>query len=93
MTNDMRCYEQLASAIVLRAVVDYDVACKVLRNDKSADELKVGAEKRIVSIENFVRSDWYTRLTEIPPGVMLRKLMEIKSGNYVLPHKKRKRID
>lgn len=88
-----RVYDQLATAIVLQAVTDYNDACKVLKDEKTAAELKCGAEKRIASIENFVRSDWYSWLTEIPTGVMLKKLEAIKSGEYVLPPKKRRRID
>lgn len=89
----MREYEQLAAAIVLRAVVDYDNACKVLNNDKSSNELKVGAEKRIASIENFIKSPWYTELSSIPQHMMLDRLAKIKSGELELPNRKQRGVD
>jgi len=63
-------YENLANAIVLKAVRDYRKALKALqknyRNKKAKDEIK--------SIEKFFNSDWFNTLTKIDPKKLLEDL-------------------
>lgn len=76
-------YENLANAIVLRAVRDYRKAVKTLqekpRNKKAKEEIR--------SIEKFIKSEWFDVLTKINPEKLLESLhMEVKD------ERKRKRI-
>ena len=76
-------YENLANAIVLRAVRDYRKAVKTLqkkpRNKKAKEEIR--------SIEKFIKSEWFGVLTKINPEKLLESLhMEVKD------ERKRKRI-
>ena len=76
-------YENLANAIVLRAVKDYRKAVKTLqkkpRNKKAKEEIR--------SIEKFIKSEWFGVLTKINPEKLLESLhMEVKD------ERKRKRI-
>ena len=58
-------YEELANAIVLRAVKDYRMA-------KSPDQKK--------KLEEFFLSDWYKVLTSLDGAMLLQKLKEEKQN-------------
>ena len=68
-------YEELAAAIVMQAYRDWCDDCKKLASGKGdVDAIKAD----MVSILKFVKSDWYTALTSIPPEKMIQKLTEEK---------------
>ena len=68
-------YEELAAAIVMQAYRDWCDDCKKLASGKGdMDAIKAD----MVSILKFVKSDWYTALTSIPPEKMIQKLTEEK---------------
>ena len=59
----MNPYEELANAIVLKAVKDYR-----LHDD----------EQELASIEHFFRSGWFSVLTSINPEMLISKLRKEK---------------
>ena len=65
-------YEELANTIILRAVKDYRRALKKLKS-KPLDE---DAEKTRKECLRFFRSDWFSKLTDIEPEFLIRKLNE-----------------
>ena len=70
MKNTISPYENLANAIILRAVVDYRSALGVLRyspNDKDATISKN-------DIERFFRSGWFSLLTNVDPEMLINRL-------------------
>lgn len=68
-------YEELAAAIVMQAYRDWCDDCKKLASGKGdVDAIKAD----MVSILKFVKSEWYTALTSIPPEKMIQKLTEEK---------------
>lgn len=81
-------YEQLAAAIILRAVIDYANAVKIFNNTID-DYSRRLACKEMENIEKFVRSKWYTELSSISPSMMLDKLAKIKSGELVVQYRKK----
>ena len=56
-------YENLANAIVLRAVKDYRL------HDN---------EQELARIERFFRSDWFSVLTNVDPEILIDKLRKEK---------------
>jgi len=64
MNSTVSPYEDLASAIILRAVKDY-------RRSYNSRELE--------DIEGFFRSDWFGVLTNIDGEMLIRRLREEKS--------------
>lgn len=70
--SDITNYENLANAIILQAVRDYRVDLKALkanpRNRDALDDRK--------GIERFFRSQWFTVLTSIDGGMLIRSLRE-----------------
>ncbi len=65
-------YENLANAIILRAVKDYRIAQKRLKKDpRNGKELYAKRE-----IERFFRSDWYASLTAVAPEELIKRLKE-----------------
>lgn len=68
----MESYENLANAIILRAVEDYRDALKKLKiNPKYQPALKMKEE-----CEQFFLSEWFTILTPLDGAALLRKLKE-----------------
>jgi hypothetical protein len=63
-------YEELANAIVLRAVEDYRKAHEDIRKNKNIIFAKIS----IAEIERFFRSGWYKELTSVDGEVLLQKL-------------------
>ncbi len=65
-------YENLASAIILRAVGDYRDALKCLdRFPHDRDSRRTKTE-----VERFFRSGWFSTLTTLDPEVLIKKLSE-----------------
>jgi hypothetical protein len=63
-------YENLANAIILRAVEDYRKALRVLsEHPYHRDALR---EKR--SILRFFHSDWFCVLTNLAPELLIKRL-------------------
>ena len=63
-------YEELANAIILRAVADYRSARKLLKRREGyppALRLKTDAER-------FFRSEWFSALTQINGEALLKRL-------------------
>ncbi len=75
------CMKSLGAAIVLQAYKDYCHCAKVLHSKTANPELKASAEKEMASIEKFVKTEWYTTLTDIPPQKLLRRLQEVRLGD------------
>lgn len=63
-------YQDLANAIILRAVKDYREALRKLKkrpNYGPAQDIKN-------EVERFFRSDWYRELTSVDGNVLIKKL-------------------
>ena len=65
-------YENLAKAIVLRAVKDWRWAIHTLKKRPRYDL----AIKMKNECEKFFLSDWFTTLTDVDGSVILRKLQQ-----------------
>lgn len=63
-------YENLASAIILKAVKDYRKALRIL----SKHPLDPKAEGKRTSIEQFFRSDFFAVLTDLNPQALIERL-------------------
>lgn len=74
------CMKSLGAAIVLQAYKDYRHCAKLIHCKNANADIIAAAEKEMSSIENFVRSEWYTTLTDIPPQKLLRRLREVRNG-------------
>lgn len=72
MDNDYA-YRNLASAIVLQAVTDFKRLAKKYKSGRCNKEL---VEEEMRSIVGFVKSKWFTCLTDINPELVLKKLQE-----------------
>jgi len=63
-------YEQLANAIILRAVEDYRDALKKLKKRP-----KYGPAQDLKNeVERFFRSAWYRELTSVDGEILIKKL-------------------
>ena len=67
-----RNWEDLAQAIIMKAVEDYRKARRRVRHFPD----QKGAQVTIREVERFFRSDWFTVLTSIDGAVLLKKLKE-----------------
>ena len=65
-------YSRLANAIVLQAVKDWRVARRKLKRKSHNESARIELE----ICDRFFRSEWFTELTEVDGGVLLRKLYE-----------------
>lgn len=65
-------YEDLANAIVLKAVSDYRNAIKRMRTHPE----ETSHRRRKKEVERFIRSDWFGVLTSLDPTLLLEKLRE-----------------
>ena len=63
-------YENLANAIILRAVEDYRETLGILRYSPNDKDASIGKYE----IERFFRSDWFGLLTNIDPEMLIGKL-------------------
>jgi len=75
-------WENLANAIIIRAVKDYAKAYRLLLRwpeDKAA-------QKEVKKLEQFFFGDWYAALTDLDPHYLLNRLKEgIETGKLELP--------
>lgn len=67
-----RIWEDLANAIVLRAVEDYRDARWLVRNLPDQFE----ARQTIVDVEEFLLSPWFALLTDVDGEWLLKRLKE-----------------
>lgn len=65
-------YENLANAIILKAVADYRRAMKLLEQRKNYKP----ALKMKKDVEGFFRSEWFSVLTQINGETLLKRLSE-----------------
>lgn len=65
-------YERLANAIILQAVSDYRAALKKVRRNPGN---KMAIDEAL-GIERFFRSGWYSVLTSVDGGYLIRRLQE-----------------
>jgi len=63
-------YENLANAIILRAVEDYREALGILRYSPNDKDASISKDE----IERFFRSGWFGLLTNIDPEMLMGKL-------------------
>lgn len=63
-------YEGLTNAIILKAVDDYRKALKTLKHNPN--NAKAMHSKR--EIEQFFRSDYFSVLSDVDPGILIKKL-------------------
>ena len=68
----IRPYEVLANAIVLQAVEDYRKAGKDIAKRNGA----VTARNEQKRIERFIKSKWFTFLTDVRPELLLKELQK-----------------
>ena len=71
-----QCYENLANAIVLKAVEDYRAVLSSLQYKPNDNE--TAAEKR--DLERFFRSDYFSSLTNLDCEMLIRRLNAEVSG-------------
>lgn len=63
-------YENLANAIILQAVKDYQMALKCLKNNPK-DKVSLSDKNEI---ERFFRSQWFTALTKVDGEMLIASL-------------------
>ena len=74
-------YEEIANAIVIQACNDYKKAYKQsLRRSGIVGE----ADEELAELEEFFRSDWYKKLTEVDGEYLMERIR-----NEVLKHEKK----
>lgn len=65
-------YENLANAIIIRAVSDLKKASKSYLKGRNM----ASANDTIHSVLKFMYSDYYNRLTEVNPNILIRRVIE-----------------
>ena len=63
-------YENLANAIILRAVQDYREALGILRYSPKDKDASISKNE----IERFFRSGWFGLLTKLDPEMLISRL-------------------
>lgn len=63
-------YQALANAIVEQAVTDYRRARRKLTKDPKHETAQV----TVKGIERFIRSSWYSMLTNVDPDALMDRL-------------------
>ena len=77
--KDISPYQQLANAIVLQAVRDYQSAIRVLKYKPDDNEMRILKDE----IEYFVKSDYFAILTSIDGKEVLHHIRkEMRYYNY-----------
>jgi hypothetical protein len=72
--SDITNYENLANAVILQAVKDYRVALKCLKENPRNRMAMADKDE----IERFFRSQWFTVLTSVDGGMLIRSMqMEV----------------
>ena len=75
-------WENLANAIIIRAVKDYAKAYRQFLRHPENKTAQEGARK----LERFFFGDWYAALTDLDPHYLLNRLKEgIETGKLELP--------
>ena len=64
-------YQNLANAIIIRAVKDFRRCLKVAKKNNRNKEAAIKEMKEIVE---FIKSPWFRTLTSLEPSVLLKKL-------------------
>ena len=74
-------WEDLANAIILSSVEDYQSAYKrLLRNPESKFR-----KKEVEELDAFFHGSWYATLTDLDPNYLIRKIREaIENDRMVL---------
>lgn len=67
--------ENLANAIIMKAVIDYKAALIKLRRCKTF-QARTRARGIIIECEAFFRSQWFGILTDLDPEMLIRKVKE-----------------
>jgi len=74
----MEPYDELANAIILRAIDDYKICLdrlKYLLKEPSFNGKRIVETKReIDEIEEFFRSEWYDKMTDISGEDVIKKI-------------------
>lgn len=65
------CWQELANAIVIQAVVDYR---KLRRKQRKGDALKPEDQSEYDKIRRFFCGEWFMMLTDIDGPALLKKL-------------------
>ncbi|MBQ9644197.1 MAG: hypothetical protein IJV26_09195 [Lachnospiraceae bacterium] len=65
-------WEDLAQAIIMKAVDDYRAARRRVRHFPD----QKGAQATIREVERFFRSEWFEQLTDLDGEMLIRKLKE-----------------
>ena len=73
--RERRVWEDLAEAIILRAVEDYRTARRELRA-RSGRSGREEAERQIREVEEVLSSRWFTRLTKADGRMILARLRD-----------------
>ena len=69
--KEIECYENLANAIILRAVDDYKEAKKIIPN---TPENIIKKEKMINDVTHFFKSKYFQTLTSVSGECILKEL-------------------
>ena len=69
--KEIECYENLANAIILRAVDDYKEAKKIIPN---TPENILKKEKMINDVTHFFKSQYFRALTNVSGEYILKEL-------------------
>ncbi|MCD8195878.1 MAG: hypothetical protein LUE24_01680 [Lachnospiraceae bacterium] len=70
-------YESLANAIIIQAVKDYRTALKTLKRNPD----NMSATDTVNEVERFLRSQWYTALSDVSGEYLIRKLKQEVYGS------------
>ena len=68
----LRPYEALGNAIIMQAIEDYRKAGKKMAASKEI----TACHKERKNIVKFIKSTWFTELTEVRPEILLKKFQE-----------------
>ena len=66
-------YQNLANAIIIRAVKDFRRCLKVAKKNNRNKEAAIKEMKERVE---FIKSPWFRTLTSLEPSVLLKKLQQ-----------------
>lgn len=66
-------YQNLANAIIIKAIKDFRRCLKVAKKNNRNKEAAIKEMKEIVE---FIKSPWFRTLTSLEPSVLLKKLQQ-----------------
>lgn len=75
MVTEQEAIENLAAAIILKAVQDYRQAAWTAKRAKYA-KFRVEAIWEMQRIEDFIRSQWFGVLSDLCPEELIKRLRE-----------------